>query len=98
MYKLSLKELAKDENTDILMPVYVFQDGPIASTVEDMINFLGELAKGKKPLLSVAGGGSFTKKQQLRMQDVGIPVVPTATRMISALSKIWHRSKWLESH
>ncbi len=98
MYRTSLVELAKDGNVDILMPFYVFQDGPIASTVEDMIDFLGELAKERKPLLSIAGGGSFTKKQQLKMQEVGVPVIPTATRMISALSRIWLHRKWLENH
>lgn len=98
MYKLSLKELAKDENTDILMPVYVFQDGPIASTVDDMFEFLSEIVKEEKPILSIAAGGVFTKNQQSRFQEIGIPVIPTANRMISALSKIHWYQGWLASH
>lgn len=98
MYELSLRELAKDVNVDILMPFYVFQDGPIASTVDDMMESLEEMAKEGKPVLSVAAGGAFTKRQQLRFQEIGIPMIPTANRMISALSKIsWYR-KWVASH
>ncbi|UCD93185.1 MAG: CoA-binding protein [Methanobacteriota archaeon] len=98
MYELSLKELAKDENVDILMPFYVFQDGPIAATVDDMVESLKELATGEKPIVSVAAGGAFTKKQQLRFQEIGIPVIPTADRMISALARIdWYRN-WMINH
>ncbi len=98
MYRTSLIELAKDVNVDILMPFFVFQDGPIASTVGEMIGFLGDIANDQKPVLSVAGGGEFTREQQRRLQEVGVPVLQTATRMISALAKIRRRNVWLESH
>lgn len=98
MYRTSLKELADDENVDILMPVYVFQDGPIASTVDEMMEFLQELAGGEKPVLSIAGGGEFTRNQQRRMQEMGVPVMPTADRMIPALSKIHWHNVWLAHH
>ncbi len=98
MYKTSLTELAKDDNVDILMPFYVFQDGPIANSVDEMIDFLGKIAEDDKPVLSVAGGGEFTRTQQRRMQGVGVPVVQTATRMISALAKIHWRNAWLDEH
>lgn len=98
MYKVSLIELAKDDNVDILMPFYVFQDGPIANTVDDMIDFLGQIAKDDKPIMSIAGGGKFTRIQQKRLQEVGVPVIQTATRMISALAKIHWRNRWLDEH
>jgi acyl-CoA synthetase (NDP forming) len=98
MYRISLMELAEDENVDMLMPVFVFQDGPIANTVDDMVDFLGQIAKGSKPVLSLTGGGRFTRTQQRRMQDVGVPVIQTATRMISALAKIQWRNAWLDGH
>lgn len=98
MYRISLTELAKDDNVDILMPFYVFQDGPIANTVDEMIDFMRQIAKDQKPVLSVAGGGEFTRTQQRRMQNVGVPVVQTATRMISALARICWRTAWLDEH
>ncbi len=98
MYRTSLKELADDDNVDILMPVYVFQDGPIANTADEMMDFLQELVRGEKPVLSIAGGGKFTRDQQRRMQEIGVPVMPTGNRMISALSKLLWRTRWLDHH
>lgn len=87
-YDASLRALAEDPNVDIVVPVYVIQDSPLASTIEGAHKTLQELKNCNKTVVCLAGGGPFTELQAKRMQGYGMPLITTAHRIVTALSKI----------
>jgi 3-hydroxypropionyl-CoA synthetase (ADP-forming) len=94
MYCISIKALLQDDNVDIVMPFFVFQDGPISYTVDRMLDCMKELA-GKKTMVCVAAGSNFTREQAKRFHGIGVPVISTANNAIGALSKIEWYTRWL---
>ncbi len=96
-YDFALKVLAQDPNVDILLPFFVFQDAPLASTIDHLHKAMNDVKKYRKTLIGSAAGGPFTKEQGERFQENNIPFIPTANRVISALDKIVRYSKWLRS-
>lgn len=97
MYWVGIEALITDANVDIVMPFFVFQDGPIAYTVDDLLKNLKELS-GKKTMVCVAGGSSFTHEQHKKFHNIGIPVISTANNAINALDKIYWYFSWLRAH
>ncbi|MEE9150847.1 MAG: CoA-binding protein [Thermoplasmata archaeon] len=90
-YKHSLDVLKEDEDVHILMPFFVFQDGPLAQTVEELHPIMKEINDSRKTMVCVATGGEFTKKQVDSLSDSGIPCIPTPKRAVKALDKIsWY--------
>ena len=86
-----------DSNIDILLPFFVFQDAPLASTIGHLHEAMNDVKKYRKTLIGCAAGGPFTKEQGRRFQENNIPLIPTANRVISALDKIVKYGKWLRS-
>lgn len=94
MYEISLNILALDSNVDILMPFFVFQDAPLVSTIRELHEIMSKIKRYKKTIVCVAGGGEFTMRQRLKLQENSIPVIPTAKRAVVALSKVVGYAKW----
>jgi 3-hydroxypropionyl-CoA synthetase (ADP-forming) len=95
MYRTALDILGEDPNVDIILPFFVFQDAPLASTVNELHKIIEDTQKYGKTLIGVAAGGRFTRTQIRTLQKIGIPVIPTPRRVINALSKITEYSRWL---
>jgi 3-hydroxypropionyl-CoA synthetase (ADP-forming) len=90
-YKHSIEIVKQDENVDILMPFFVFQDAPLSETIEELQDYMDKLNGKDKPMLCVSLGGEFTKKQIRQFQKNGIPCVPTPRRAVFALDRIcWY--------
>jgi 3-hydroxypropionyl-CoA synthetase (ADP-forming) len=90
-YKHSIEIVKQDENVDIIMPFFVFQDAPLSETIDDLHDFMNQVNGNDKPMLCVALGGAFTKKQTMQLQKNKIPCVPTPRRAVFALDRIaWY--------
>jgi 3-hydroxypropionyl-CoA synthetase (ADP-forming) len=97
MYRVSIEALIHDGNVDIVMPFFVFQDGPIAHTTDKMLECMKGFA-GKKTMVCVAAGSGFTKEQVRSYHGVSVPVIATANNAVAALSRIVWYSEWLRAH
>jgi len=97
MYRVGIEALMEDDTVDIIMPFFVFQDGPIAHTSDQLLDDMKKLG-GKKTIVCVAAGSAFTQDMKRMLHNIGIPVVSTANNAISALNKISWYSSWLKAH
>jgi 3-hydroxypropionyl-CoA synthetase (ADP-forming) len=93
-YKHSIEIVKQDENVDILMPFFVFQDAPLSESIVELQEYMDELNGRDKPMLCVSLGGEFTKKQITQFQKNKIPCVPTPRRAVFALDRIAWYSKF----
>ncbi len=94
-FRQSMDILRGDEDVDILMPFFVFQDAPLSETIEAMHTFMSELNDSEKTMLCVASGGEFTKTQVKKLQANGIPCIPISKRAVMALSRVVWYSRFL---
>lgn len=94
LYRISLNILAEDENVDIIMPFFVWQDSPIANTDKEIHENLKKIQKYGKTTVVNCSGGTYTFKQIKKMQKNKIPCIPTGSRIIKALGKVWWYVKW----
>jgi acetyl coenzyme A synthetase (ADP forming)-like protein len=86
-----LEALSGDDSVDILMPFFVFQDAPLAETIDEFHKIMKKINESEKTMLSVAFGGEYTRKQVNVLQENGMPVIPTSKRAILALSNVvWY--------
>lgn len=95
-FKHSLDILKKDENVDIIMPFFVFQDAPLSETIEEFHEIMGKVNDSNKTLICVASGGKFAKAQIKRLQKNGIPCIPTSKRAVLAICKIVRYAEYLK--
>lgn len=90
-FKLSFEVVKNDENVDILMPYFVFQDAPLSETIEELHDIMKKMKDSDITLVCVAIGGEFTQKQIAILQKNGIPCIPTSTRAVFAISRmVWY--------
>jgi len=94
LYGKALEFMGGHGGTDIIMPFFVYQDAPLAATVDEMHRIMLDSQKHGKTLLGVAGGADFTRKESVALQKDGIPMIPTARRAMSALSKVVQYAEW----
>jgi len=97
-YDIAMKALAEDENISILLPFFVFQNGPVGNSIDELHTSLQSLRKYGKTLVCGAAGGPYTLEQARKCQANRIPVIPTAKRAISALDKIFIYAQWKKKH
>ena len=86
-YKFVIQTFLDDENVNIMMPWFVFQDDPLDEVIVD---YLVE-ASGKKPLLVGGNGGPYTQKMTKMIEDRGIPVYSDLRDWVAAASALY---KW----
>ena len=70
-YEVALRHLGRDPNVDIIMPFFVFQDTPLD---EGIIRVVSDAKRYGKPIVAVAAGGPYTRRQSRRLEREGIPV------------------------
>ncbi len=95
-YGHSLQIIKADENVDIIMPFFVFQDAPLSESIEELHEIMKKINDKEKTLVCIATGGEFTKIQIKRLRENGIPSVFPAKRAIEALNKVIWYSNYLE--
>ncbi len=86
-YKITMEHLLSDENIDLLMPFFVFQDTPLD---EGILDVLPEMKRYGKPILGVYSRGIYGREVAKKLQQRGIPFYRSPERAIAvAASMIW---------
>ena len=81
-YKNGIEALLQDDNVDIVMPWFVFQDTPLD---EHIVEVLGQLHGAyDKPILVGAAGGPYTQRMSHAIEAKGVPVYPTVREWVAA--------------
>ncbi len=88
----ALDALYEDDNVDIVVPFFVIQDAPLHSTIDGILDYFKE--RVPKTTVIVASGGPVTRMVSSALQEVGIPVVPTASRAMTALERAAWYNGW----
>jgi len=85
-YEISIRALLEDLSVDILMVFFVFQDTPLG---EEVVHLVPKMKKYGKPIIAVAAGGPFTKKQSQELERRGIPVFSSPERAVAAAHALY---------
>jgi 3-hydroxypropionyl-CoA synthetase (ADP-forming) len=88
-YKYAIQAFIDDENVDIIMPWFVFQDDPLEETIVDVLAAFQK--QKRKPILVGAMGGPFTQQICKRIEDAN---VPTYNSVISWVTSAGSLAKW----
>ncbi|MFW5862292.1 MAG: acetate--CoA ligase family protein [Spirochaetota bacterium] len=83
-YQYVINTLMEDENVDIIMPFFVFQDTPLDESIVERLEKLNGLKK--KPILCCAVGGPYTLKMSDAIRRTGVPVYPDVAQWVAAAS------------
>ena len=87
-YYFIIKQFYDENNVDIVMPWFVFQDNPLEETI---VKHLAEFSKKKKkPILVGGNGGPYTEKMSKLIEKQKIPVFDDLRIWIAAASAL-HR-------
>jgi acyl-CoA synthetase (NDP forming) len=97
-YLSALEVMASDPSVDILLAVFVFQDAPLGFSADGLEEVIRKIGARGKTMAAVAGGGSFTRTQALRLQKAGMPVFPSSQRAVRALEGFVGHSLWKGGH
>lgn len=71
-YEIGIVALSLDENVDIVMPWFVFQDTPLDEGILDVLEHLSQTSP--KPIVCGATGGAYTRRMSQMICDRGVPV------------------------
>ncbi len=86
-YEVGIETLLQDENVDIVMPWFVFQDTPLE---EDIVQRLGHLNhRYDKPILVGTLGGPYTIQMSQALEAKGVPVFQGVRDWIAAARGSW---------
>jgi 3-hydroxypropionyl-CoA synthetase (ADP-forming) len=88
----ALDVLYDDENVDIVLPFLVIQDAPLHSTIDRVLDHFS--TPRPKTTVVVASGGPVTRMVSSALQEAGVPVIPTASRTITALDRAAWYGGW----
>jgi len=95
-YGRALDVLAHSPSISVLAVFFALQDAPLANTADELITLLAKANTGEKTVVAIADGGPFTRHQGQRLQRVGIPFFPTASRAMRALEHVARYRSWLD--
>jgi 3-hydroxypropionyl-CoA synthetase (ADP-forming) len=85
-YEFVIRALLTDDNVDIIMPYFVFQDTPLdESIIERMVAILRD---AKKPIVSCAVGGPYTSRMSKALEGLGAPVLSDVVQWVAAASAL----------
>ncbi|MFA6448929.1 MAG: acetate--CoA ligase family protein [bacterium] len=85
-YEFVIRTLMDDDNVDIIMPFFVFQDTPLDESIVERLEAINRDAR--KPILGCASGGPYTVKMSSALESVGVPVMPDVAQWVAAASAI----------
>ncbi|MBP7738661.1 MAG: acetate--CoA ligase family protein [Spirochaetes bacterium] len=81
-YRLVLETLAGDDNVDIIMPFFVFQNSPLDETIVDVLASLSSARA--KPIVCCAAGGPYTELMRGRLNRAGVPLYDSVIEWVAA--------------
>jgi len=85
-YKFVIQQFLDENNIDIAMPWFVFQDDPLEETIVD---HLAELSNKKiKPILAGGNGGPYTEKMRKLIEANNVPVYSDLRTWVAAASAL----------
>lgn len=90
-YEFVIETLIADDNVDIIMPFFVFQNAPLDESIVERlaaINF-----KKLKPIVCCSTGGAYSEKMGSAIMKTGIPVFTRVAEWVAAASAL---AKWAE--
>jgi 3-hydroxypropionyl-CoA synthetase (ADP-forming) len=88
-YKYAIQAFQDDENVDIIMPWFVFQDDPLEETIVDVLAAFQK--QKRKPILVGAMGGPFTQQICKRIEDANVPTYNSVISWVTAAGSL---AKW----
>jgi 3-hydroxypropionyl-CoA synthetase (ADP-forming) len=88
-YKYAIQAFIDDENVDIIMPWFVFQDDPLEETIVDVLAAFQK--QKRKPILVGAMGGPFTQQICKRLEDANVPTYNSVISWVTAAGSL---AKW----
>jgi 3-hydroxypropionyl-CoA synthetase (ADP-forming) len=88
-YKYAIQAFMDDENVDIIMPWFVFQDDPLEETIVDVLAAFQK--QKRKPILVGAMGGPFTQQICKRIEDANVPTYNSVISWVTAAGSL---AKW----
>ena len=83
-YLFAMECLLRDPNVHVIMPWFVFQDTPLDEGIVEGLDRLNR--KSSKPILCGAAGGPYTRRMAAAIEEVGVPVLPSAHLWAAAAS------------
>jgi len=89
-YDAGLSFLLGDENVDLVMAWFVFQDAPLDEGIIEVLASLPARFPGK-PILCGASGGAYTGRISREIESRGVPVLATVTEWLAAASALTTR-------
>jgi 3-hydroxypropionyl-CoA synthetase (ADP-forming) len=85
-YRFVIQQFLDENNIDIAMPWFVFQDDPLEETI---VGYLSDLSKKKKkPILAGGNGGPYTEKMIKLIEKHNVPVYQDLRTWIAAASAL----------
>ena len=88
-YKYAIQAFMDDENVDIIMPWFVFQDDPLEETIVDVLAAFQK--QKRKPILVGAMGGPFTQQICKQIEDANVPTYNSVISWVTAAGSL---AKW----
>ncbi len=80
-----LEAIEKEGDADIIILIFVFQDAPLAATIDE---FYKKFEKDGRAYIALATGGEFVEEQIKKLASIGIPTIEEPRHIITALDKI----------
>ena len=92
-YNFVLEQFLDENNVDIAMPWFVFQDDPLQETIVDYLSTLSK--KQKKPILAGGNGGPYTEKMIKLIEQHNVPVYQDLRTWVAAASALaqWGKTR-----
>lgn len=85
-YEFVIETLMADDNVDIVMPFFVFQDTPLDESIIPRLDAINK--RRQKPIIGCAAGGPYTEKMSRALLGIGVPVYPDVARWVAAASAL----------
>ncbi len=81
-YELVIETFFNDDNVDLVMPFFVFQNTPLDESIIDRLEKLHK--RREKPIICCAAGGPVTDRMGERLRKVGVPVYTVVNQWVTA--------------
>jgi 3-hydroxypropionyl-CoA synthetase (ADP-forming) len=85
-YNFVIEQFLDENNVDIAMPWFVFQDDPLQETIVDYLAALSK--RKKKPILAGGNGGPYTEKMIKLIEKHNVPVYQDLRTWVAAASAL----------
>ncbi len=95
-YENVLEILKDGNNIDIFVLYFVVPNAPIYRNIEKIYNLFSK--NWGKTIIAVIAGGEYSKKVSRNIEDLNVPVITTARRLVNALDKIVGYTQWKENN